>query len=160
MLNAAFLNVNVRPKLKNCLFPAPERPLENVATRNIFLLICYDFFFFLVTGNRDWKFQYCSRIYVRNWFTLLNEQNPLLDFEGTRFVNERSLFWKKKSLYLPTHRWNGVSGVGNEDIFKGGLGCTFVMYSWEKREKMDSYTCNISDLTIVIEIYVQSNLFK
>jgi hypothetical protein len=50
--------------------------------------------------------------------------------------------------------------VGNEDIFKGGLGCTFVMYSWEKREKMDSYTCNISDLTIVIEIYVQSNLFK
>ena len=44
--------------------------------------------FFLVTGNRDRKFRYCSRIYVRNWFTLLNEQNPLLDFEGTRFVNE------------------------------------------------------------------------
>ena len=107
MLNAAFLNVNVRPKLKN-LFPAPERPLENVVTRNIFLLICYDFFFFLVTGNRDWKFQYCSRIYVRNWFTLLNEQSPLLDFEGTRFVNERSLFWKKiPSTYQPIGEMEG-----------------------------------------------------
>ena len=28
---------------------------------------------------------------------------------------------KKKSPYLPTHRWNGGSGVGNEHIFKGGL---------------------------------------
>jgi hypothetical protein len=28
---------------------------------------------------------------------------------------------KKKSPYLPTHRWNGGSGVGTEHIFKGGL---------------------------------------
>ena len=110
----------IGPKLKNCLFPAPDQPLENVATRNIFWVICDDFFF-LVTGNRDRKFRYCSRIYVRNWFTLLNEQNPLLDFEGTRFVSE---LWKKKKspyLHVPTHRWNGGSGAGNEHIFKGGL---------------------------------------
>jgi hypothetical protein len=57
------------------------------------------FFSFLVTGNRDRKFRYCSRIYVWNWFTLLNEQNPLLEFEGTRFVNECSLFWKKRTFF-------------------------------------------------------------
>ena len=57
--------------------------------------------FFLVTGNRYRKFQYYSRIYVRNWFTLLNQQNPLLDFEGTRFVNE---LWKKKKKNPPTYR--------------------------------------------------------
>jgi hypothetical protein len=39
--------------------------------------------------------------FVRNWFTHLNEQNPLLDFEGIRFVNERSLFWREK-IPLPT----------------------------------------------------------
>ena len=112
-----------RAKIKNCLLPAPNRPLENVATRNIFWVICNGFFFFfLVTGNRDRKVWYCSRIYVRNGFTLLNEQNPLLDFEGTRFVNELWKKKKKKSPYLPTHWWNGGSGVGNEHIFKGGLG--------------------------------------
>ena len=113
----------IGPKLKNCLFPAPDWPLENIATRNIFLRDLWCLFFFMVTGYRDRKFQYFSRISVQNWFTLLNEQNPLLDFEGTRFVNESSLFWKKKniSLYLPTHRWNGGSGTGNEHIFKGGL---------------------------------------
>ena len=79
---------DLRPKLQNCLFPAPDRPLENVVTRNIFWVICNFFFSFSVTGNRDRKFRYCSRFYVRNWFTLLNEQNPLLDFEGTRFVKE------------------------------------------------------------------------
>ena len=40
-------NIKVRPKFKNCLFPVPDRPLEN-----IFWVICDDFFF-LVTGNRD-----------------------------------------------------------------------------------------------------------
>ena len=86
--------------------------------------------FFLVTGNRYRKFQYYSRIYVRNWFTLLNEQNLLLGFEGTRFVNEHNLFKKKKkSPYLPTHRWNGGSGVGNEHISKGGL-------NWEIKVKI------------------------
>ena len=28
---------------------------------------------------------------------------------------------EKKSPYLPTHRWNGGSGAGNEHIFKGSL---------------------------------------
>jgi hypothetical protein len=32
---------------------------------------------------------------------LLNEQNPLFDFEGTRFVNE-VYFEKKKIIPLPT----------------------------------------------------------
>ena len=81
----------IGPKLKNCLFPTPDRLLENVETRNIFWRDLQQLFFW-VTGNRDRKFRYCSRIYVRNWFTLLNEQNRLLDFKGTRFVNERSLF--------------------------------------------------------------------
>ena len=99
-------------KLKICLFPAPDRPLKNLATRNIFL---QQLFFF---GYR--KFRHCSRMYVRNWFTLLNEQNPLLDFEGTRFVND---LWKiTKKPYLPTHRWNGGLGAGSKHIFKGGLG--------------------------------------
>jgi hypothetical protein len=160
VLNAAFLNVNVRPKLKNCLFPAPERPLENVVTRNIFLLICYDFFFFF--GYRK------SWLEVPILFQNLRSE-LVYTFKWTKSVarlwRNQICEWtqsilKKNSLYLPTHRWNGGSGVGNEHIFKGGLSCTFVMHSWEKREKMDSYTCNISDLTIVIEIYVQSNLFK
>ena len=60
------------------------------------------FLIFLVTGNRDRKFRYCSRIYVRNWFTLLNEQNPLFDFEGTRFVNE--VYFEKKKKIPPTNR--------------------------------------------------------
>ena len=35
----------------------------------------------------------------------------------------QSILKKKKNIstYLPTHRWNGGSGVGNEHIFKGGL---------------------------------------
>jgi hypothetical protein len=53
--------------------------LVNVVIRNICLRDLRWLFFFLVTGNRDRKFRYCSRIYVWNWFTLLNEQNPLLD---------------------------------------------------------------------------------
>ena len=110
------------------MFPAPDWPLENVATWNIFLRDLR--FLFLVTGNRDRKFRYCSRIYVRNWFTLLNEQNPLLDFEGTRFVNERSLFWFFffKSPYLSTHRWNGGSGAGNEHIFQSGPRYHFLFF--------------------------------
>ena len=100
------------PKLKKCLFSAPDRPSENsnIFWRDLRRL----FFFFLVTANRDWMFRYCSRIYVRNWFTLLNEQNPLLDLEGTRFVNE------KKKIPLPTDPLVG-SAAGNEHIFKGGL---------------------------------------
>ena len=48
---------DLRPKLKNCLFPAPDRPLENVVTRNIFWVICNFFFLFrlpeIVTGSSD-----------------------------------------------------------------------------------------------------------
>ena len=101
-------NIYYKAKLKKCLFPAPDWPLENV----------FGWFvtpFFLVTGNRDRKFWYCSRIYVWNWFTLLNEQNLLLDFERTRFVNE---LWKKKKK-SPTHRPIGEMGgrVRETNIF-------------------------------------------
>jgi hypothetical protein len=76
-------------------------------------MICDDFFFFCYR-----KFRYCSRIYVRNWFILLNEQNPLLDFEGTRFVNERSLFWKERK-NPPTYRPIGeMEGRVREAIIK------------------------------------------
>jgi hypothetical protein len=47
---------NIRPKLKNCLFPAPNRPLENVATQNIFLRDLRRLFFWLpeiVTRSSD-----------------------------------------------------------------------------------------------------------
>ena len=38
---------------------------------------------------------------------------------------------KKKSPYLPTHRWNGGSGAGNEHIFKGGLITSYLPdYAW------------------------------
>jgi hypothetical protein len=71
------------------LFPAPDRPFENVATRNIFWVICDNFFsssFWLpeiVIGSSDIvpEFTFGTGL-------LINEQNPLLDFEGTRFVNE------------------------------------------------------------------------
>ena len=95
--NIAKISLTVGPKLKNCLLPAPDRPLQNVATQNNFWCDLWRFYFF---GYR--KFWYCSRIYVRSWFTHLNEQNPLLDFEGIRFVNERSLFWRGKN--PPTYR--------------------------------------------------------
>jgi hypothetical protein len=47
---------NIRPKLKKCLFPAPDRPLENVATQIFFCVICDNFFFWLpeiVTRSSD-----------------------------------------------------------------------------------------------------------
>ena len=92
-------------------------------------LFCFDY-------RKSWlEFRYCSRIYVRNWFTLLNEQNPLLDFEGTRFVND---LWKiTKKTYLPTHRWNGGSGAGSEHIFKGGLAGPNV---WQKNLSASLWT--------------------
>jgi hypothetical protein len=68
------------------LFPAPDRPLENVATRNIFLHDLRRLFFGGVTGSSD----------IFPEITL----NLLLDFEGTRFVNEAVYFEKK--IPLPT----------------------------------------------------------
>ena len=125
------LKVNLKPgqevsktKIKN-LFVSCTRPTvrKRCYSKYFFCVICDDFFFVFFLLPEIWpEVPICSRNYFRNWFTLLNEQNLLLDFEGTRFVNERSLFWKKKkSPYLPTHWWNGGSGVGNEHIFKAGL---------------------------------------
>ena len=51
-LNVKNDNIDIRPKLKNCLFPAPDWPLENVATCNIFWVICDYFFFFFFFGYR------------------------------------------------------------------------------------------------------------
>ena len=79
-----------RPKLKK-MFVSRTRPTVRKRCDSKYFLGDLQRLFFLVTGNRDQMFRYCSRIYVRNWFTLLNEQNLLLDFEGTRFVNERSI---------------------------------------------------------------------
>ena len=36
--------------IKNCLFPAPDRPLENIATQNIFLRVWLPE---IVTGSSD-----------------------------------------------------------------------------------------------------------
>lgn len=46
-----------------------------------------------------------------------------------------------------------LNHVFNGAFLNVNVNCTFVMHSWEKREKMDSYTCNISVLTILIEIH-------
>ena len=56
-LNVKNDNIDIRPKLKNCLLPTPDRPLENVATRNIFLCDLRQLFFFwlleIMTGSSD-----------------------------------------------------------------------------------------------------------
>ena len=106
-------NIYYKAKIKK-MFVSRTR----LTVRKCFWVICDAFFFpfFLVTGNRDRKFRYCSRIYGWNWFTLLNDQNLLLDFERTRFVNE---LWKKKKKYPPTHRPIGEMGgrVRETNIF-------------------------------------------
>ena len=89
---------NYKVKIKKKKFP---RPRSNARKCRDSKKKLRDLRHFIFLGYR--KFRYCSRMYVRNWFTLLNEQNRLLDFEGTRFVNERSLFWEKK-IYPPTYR--------------------------------------------------------
>ena len=100
--NKGWRQTQHKAKIKK-MFVSRTRPtVRKRCDSNIFLRDLRQLFI-LVTGNCDQKFRYCSRIYVWNWFTLLNEQNLLLDFEGTRFVNERSLFWKKKKyIHLPT----------------------------------------------------------
>ena len=100
------------------MFPASDRPLENVVTRNIFWVICNAFFFFFS--------------YRKSWPEVLilfqNLRSELVyTFKWTKFVarlwRNQICEWteKKKFPYLPTHRWNGGSGAGNEHIFKGGL---------------------------------------
>ena len=95
--NKTKLKAQHKAKIKK-MFVSRTRPtVRKRCDSNIFLRDLRQLFF-LVTGNCDQKFRYCSRIYVWNWFTLLNEQNLLLNFEGTRFVNE------KKNIYPPTYR--------------------------------------------------------
>jgi hypothetical protein len=113
-------NICTRPKLKNCLFPAPDRPLENVATRNYFLcVICDNFFFFwlpeIVTGSSDIVPKFTSRTglhFKMNKICCSTLKEPDLWMNAVYFE-------KKNHSNLPTHRWNGGSGVGNEHIFKG-----------------------------------------
>ena len=109
----------LRPKLRNCLFPAPDRPLENVVTRNIFWAICDDFFYF--GYRKSWPevpilFQNLRSelVYTFKW------KKSVVRLWRNQ-ICEWTLEKKKKSPYLSTHRWNGGSGAGNEHIFKGGL---------------------------------------
>jgi hypothetical protein len=113
----------IGPKLKNCLFPAPDWPLENIATRNIFLRDLWCLFFFY--GYRiSWPkvpilFQNfrSELVYTFKWTKSVARlwRNQICEWK--QFILKK----KKISLYLPTHRWNGGSGAGNEHIFKGGL---------------------------------------
>ena len=84
------------------MFPAADR--ENVVTRNIFWVICDDFFFWLPEIMILFQNLRSELVYTFKW---------------TKSIAR--LWKKKKSPYLPTHRWNGGSGVGNEHILKGGL---------------------------------------
>jgi hypothetical protein len=117
---ARFKKYVMRPKLKNCLYPAPDRPLENVATWNISWVICEDSsFIFFISYRKSWP---DVPILFQN---LLSEL--VYTFKWTKSVarlwRNQICEWtlKKKSPYLLTHRWNGGSGAGNEHIFKGGL---------------------------------------
>ena len=120
--NICFFSLQIGPKLKNCLFPTPYRPLENVATRNIFWEICDDFFFFFWLLEVPILFQnLCSElVYTFKW-------TKSVAWLWRNQICEWTLK-KKKSPYLPTHRWNGGSGAGNEHIFKGGLVMKNVLY--------------------------------
>jgi hypothetical protein len=102
----------------NCLFPAPDRPLENVATRNIFGVICDDFFssFFFWLPEVPILFQNLRSelVYTFKWTKSIARlwRNQICEWTLKKK--------KKKSPYLPTNRWNGGSGAGNKHIFKGG----------------------------------------
>ena len=66
---------------KLILFPTPDRPLENVATGNIFWVIWRRLFKkILVVGNPDWKFlNLFQNLHSELVYTVLCDQNPLLD---------------------------------------------------------------------------------
>ena len=117
------------------MFPSPDRPLEKVAIRNIFCVICDNFFF----GYR--MFWYCSIIYVRNWFTLLNEHNPLLDFEGTRFVNECSI-WTCWSFAAVKASWKFLC-------------CVWIL----NFQSFIDFTCRIPFVSVVIVFFFFCSLF-
>jgi hypothetical protein len=116
-------HLDFRPKLKICLFPAPDRPLENVATPKIFFLRDLRWFVFFFGYWKPWpEVPILFQIYVRNWFTLWTQWTKSV----ARLWRNQICEWtqsilkkKKKSPYLPTHRGNG--GAGNEHIIKLGL---------------------------------------
>lgn len=124
-----------RPKLKICLFSAPDRLLEHIVTRNMFLGdFARSYYLIWLPVIMTKRFQYCSRIYVWNWFTLYMINNLLLDLGRNQICviwsSIEAIFWRdvrilgysgeKKSPYIPIHLRNGGSGVGNEQIFKDG----------------------------------------
>ena len=80
-------------------------------------------FFFLVTGNRDQKFDMFHNLRSELVYTFKWTKSVAQLWRNQ--ICEWTLKRKKKSPYLPTHRWNGGSGAGNEHILKGGL-----RYAW------------------------------
>jgi metallophosphoesterase superfamily enzyme len=65
---------------KFVLLPAFNRPFENVATGNIFLVIlATSFFCILVTGNHDRKFPILFQNLHFELVTVLYDQNLLLE---------------------------------------------------------------------------------
>ena len=67
-------------KKKFVLLPAFNRPFENVATGNIFLVIlATSFFCILITGNHDRKFLILFQNLHFELVTVLYDQNLLLE---------------------------------------------------------------------------------
>jgi hypothetical protein len=101
-------------------FPHPTDRLKTLQLEIFFGWFATTFFLLLFGYRKSWsKFQYCSRIYVRNWFTY--KWTKSVAWLWRNQICEWTL--KKKKIPLPTDpsRWNGGSGAGNEHIFKGGL---------------------------------------
>ena len=119
----SFEAILIRSKFKKKLFPAPDQPLENATTRNIFCVISYATTFGFFFGYRK------SWLEIPILFQNLRTE-LVYTFKWTKSVArlwrnqicEWTVYFEKKIIpHLPTHRWNGGSGVGNEHIFKGGL---------------------------------------
>jgi hypothetical protein len=87
------------------------------------------FFLFWLPEIMTGSLLYCSRIYIRNWFTLFY----MIKIHSSTWAGTRLVSWTqhwsfaavnlggKKSPYLPIHWRNGGSCVGSEYILKGGL---------------------------------------
>ena len=120
----------IRPKLKKCLFPAPDWTLR--------LEIFFFWLLEIVTGSSDFvpEFTFGTGLHFQ-----MNKIRCLTLKEPDLWMNAVYFGKKKKSPYLPTHRWNGGSGAWSEHIFKGGpVTSSFLKHNWCKNTELEVTT--------------------